>query len=442
MGRVPEIRPPFRKQAGIPAVRDMSVPQQSPLDLSAIRRDFPILRQTLPEGQPLVYLDNAATAQKPQVVIDKLVEVLTCYNANANRSAHTLAARVDEEFDAVRTKTAKFLNAGSSDEVIFTSGTTAGLNMIAHGWARKFLRPGDEVVISLMEHHANFVPWQEAVRATGATLKFLPLTLDGRLDLTRLEETITTRTKLVSFTAMSNVLGTINPLSDVVKRVREVGGVMVVDGAQSVPHGPVDVRAIDADFLVFSGHKLYGPTGVGVLYGKAERLEEMSPSQFGGNMIRTVRQQESNWADLPARFEAGTPPIAEVVAMGTALDYVQAIGLERLACHEHLLTARACAGLSQIDGLRILGPDIAHRGAIVSFTVEGIHPRDLGELLDQRHGVAIRVGHHCAMPLHESLGLSASARASFAIYNTLEEVDLLLAGMERSLQTLRRKRKN
>jgi cysteine desulfurase/selenocysteine lyase len=418
----------------------MTLTVTTPLDIAAIRSDFPILQQTLPEDLRLVYLDNAATAQKPRVVIDKLVEVLTCYNANANRSAHTLAARVDEEFHAVRTKTAEFLHANSPDEIIFTGGTTAGLNMIAHGWARKFLRPGDELVISLMEHHANFVPWQQAAKATGAALRFFPLTADGRLDLDQLTTAITPQTKLVSLTAMSNVLGTINPLDKIVKRVREVGAILVVDGAQSVPHGPVDVRSLDCDFLVFSGHKLYGPTGVGVLYGKAERLEELAPSQFGGNMIRTVRPLDSDWADLPARFEAGTPPIAEVIALGAAIDYVTALGMDRLAEHERVLTTHAYAALSAIEGLRILGPGPADRGAILAFSVEGVNPSDLGVLLDQRHGVAIRVGHHCAMPLHESLGLSASARASFAVYNTLDEVDALIAGMARSLKTLRRKR--
>ena len=418
----------------------MSTTTTNPLDIAAIRRDFPILSRLLPEGHPLVYLDNAATAQKPQVVVDKLVEVLTRYNANANRSAHTLAAEVDEAFDAARGKVARLINAASSDEIIFTSGTTAGLNMLAWGWAREHLGPGDEIVISLMEHHANFVPWQQAAIATGATLSFFPMTGDGRLDLDQLEATITPRTKLVALTAMSNVLGTINPLEEIAHRAREVGAVFVVDGAQSVPHGPVDVRALDVDFLVFSGHKLYGPTGVGVLYGKAERLARLAPSMFGGNMIRTVRQFESEWADLPARFEAGTPPIAEVIALGSAIDYVQSIGLDRLAAHEQVLTSRAYAGLAGIEGLTILGPAPDHRGAILSFNVDGIHPRDLGELLDQRHGIAIRVGHHCAMPLHESLGLSASARASFAVYNTLEEVDSFIAGMARSVKMLRRKR--
>ncbi len=411
-----------------------------PLDIASIRADFPILQKILPEGQPLVYLDNAATAQKPRAVIDKLVEVFEGYNANANRAAHTLAAMIDLELDAARSKVAALLNARSTDEVIFTPGTTAGLNMLAWGWARKFLKPGDELVISLMEHHANFVPWQQAALATGATLKFFPLTPDGRLDLDRLSETITPQTRLVALTAMSNVLGTINPIAAIAARVREVGAVFVVDGAQSVPHGPVDVQNPDIDFLVFSAHKIYGPTGVGVLYGKESRLRELEPSIFGGNMIRSVRVDGSEWADLPARFEAGTPAIAEAIALGTAIDYVQAIGLDRIAAHERMLTERAYAGLSEIDGLRILGPAVAHRGAILAFTVEGVHPRDLGELLDQQRGIAIRVGHHCAMPLHESLGLASSARASFAVYNTRDEADALVNGVARAVKSLRRKR--
>jgi cysteine desulfurase / selenocysteine lyase len=409
-----------------------------PLDIAALRDEFPILDRPLPEGQKLVYLDNASTAQKPRCVTAKLVDVFDRCNANAHRSAHTLAIMVDAELDASRRTIARFLGVADPDEVIFTSGTTAGLNLIATGWARKHLRPGDEIVLSVMEHHANFVPWQQAALATGAALRFLPLTDDGRIDESRIDEVLGPQTRLVAITGMSNVLGTIPPLRLVAEKAHKLGAVVVVDGAQSVPHSVVSVLDPLVDFLAFSGHKLFGPTGIGVLYGRRERLEETDPLLFGGNMIRSVRAEKSEWADIPAKFEAGTLPIAEAVALGTAVEFAERLGMERVAAYEHELTRIAWEGLSAIPGLRILGPGLEHRGAILSFVVDDVNPQDLGALLDTK-GIAVRVGHHCAMPLHESLGLAASARASFAPYNTVDEVAFFVEQTARAVARLRRR---
>lgn len=410
----------------------------APLDVATLRLEFPILQRLLPDGQPLVYLDNAATAHKPRCVTAKLLDVFERCNANAHRSAHTLANMVDAELDASRRAIARFLGATDHEEVIFTSGTTAGLNVIATGWARKHLKPGDEIVLSLMEHHANFVPWQQAALATGATLRFLPLTEDGRVDESRIDEVLGPKTRLVTLTGMSNVLGTVTPLRLVAEKARKVGAVVVVDAAQSVPHSVVSVLDPVVDFLVFSGHKLFGPTGIGVLYGRRQRLEETDPLLFGGNMIRSVRVDRSEWADIPAKFEAGTLPIAEAVALGAAVEFAERLGMDRVAAHEHELTRIAWEGLSAITGLRMLGPALEHRGAILSFVVEGVHPKDLGELLDVK-GIAVRVGHHCAMPLHVSLGLSASTRASFAPYNTVDEARFFVEQTTRAVERLRRR---
>ena len=423
--------------AAMPAVELGSV---TALDVARVRDQFPILQRPLPDGQRLVYLDNGATTQKPRIVIDKLVEVLEQYNSNAHRSAHTLAGRVNLELEAAREKIARFLGASSADEVIFTSGTTASLNMVASGWGRKFLEPGDEILISEAEHHANLVPWQQAALATGATVRYWPLTADGRLDLTQIERVLTRSTKIVALAGMSNVLGTVHPIDQIAPLARKVGAVIVVDAAQSVPHLPVQVLHPEIDFLAFSGHKIYGPTGIGVLYGRRKLLERIDPFLFGGNMIRSVTCERSEWADLPARLEAGTPAIAEAIALGAAIDFVQELGLVAIHQHEQQLLQQAWDGLQKLDGVTILGPAPEYRGAILSFVVEGVHPQDLGEVLDSR-GVAIRVGHHCAMPLHTRLGITASARASFAVYNTAEDVDAFLAAMQAALRLLRRKKK-
>lgn len=310
------------------------------------------------------------------------------------------------------------------------------LNMVAHGWARKFLKPGDEILVNLMEHHANLVPWQLAAKSTGATLKYIPLTEDGRLNLDRLDEFLTEKTKLLAVTAMSNVLGTINPITELAQRAHDVGALICVDGAQSVPHEVTDVRASKIDFLAFSGHKLYGPTGIGVLYARKELLEAMDPFLTGGHMIREVFEQSSTWADPPAKFEAGTCPFVEAAALGSAIDYVESIGVDRIASYEHELSVVAHERLRQIPGVRILGPDIAHKGAILSLVVEGIHPHDLSDLLD-REGVAIRAGHHCTMPLHDHLNLTSTARASLAFYNTHAEIDTLVNALQSARKVFR-----
>lgn len=396
-----------------------------PFEIQAVRRDFPILARPLPNGANLVYLDNGATAQKPQVVVDKLREVLETCNANVHRGIHQLGDRVTVELESAREKIRRFLNAAESAEIVFTSGTTMSINLVAQAWGRKFLRPGDEILLNEMEHHSNLVPWQQTAKATGAKLRFLPLTADGRLDASHFDRLLTSKTKIVAVTGMSNVLGTINPVRELATLAHRVGAVILVDGAQSVPHLPTDVRAADIDFLAFSGHKLFGPTGIGVLYGRRELLEAMDPFLCGGNMINEVFHESSTWAELPAKFEAGTLPIAEAIALGSAIDYVQSLGFDAIHAQEAKLTERTLRLLSQIDGVTVYGPSLEHRGPIVSFTVEKIHPHDLADLFDDK-GVAVRAGHHCTMPLHEWLDVPATARASFAFYNTESEVDALI----------------
>lgn len=423
----------FRKRTS------MTLLSTTPFDVESVRRDFPILSQTLPNGRPLVYLDTGATAQKPKVVIDKIVECFEQYNSNVHRGIHQLGDRMTTELEDAREKVRRFVAAADVDEIVFTSGTTMSLNLVAYGWGRKFLRAGDEILITPMEHHANLVPWQLAARATGATLKYLPLSADGRLDLSRLDEYLTRRTKLLSVTGMSNVLGTINPIAELAKRAHDVGALICVDGAQSVPHGHTDVVRDGIDFLAFSGHKLYGPTGVGVLYARKELLESMDPFLTGGNMIREVFEQSSTWADVPAKFEAGTCPFVEAVGLGTAIDYLDRLGMDQITAYEHSLSVYAHQRISEIPGLRILGPSVEHKGAILGFVVEGIHSHDMSDLLD-REGVAIRAGHHCTMPLHELLKLTSSSRATFAFYNSTKEVDLLFDAIHSAKKIFERRK--
>lgn len=415
------------------------VPQAIPtaFDVSAVRRDFPILNQPLPNGKPLVYLDTGASAQKPLCVIEKLSEVFTQYYSNTHRGIHTLGDMVTTEVEAARETVRQFIGAPHVEEVIFTGGTTASINAVAYGWARKFLKPGDEVLLNVMEHHANFVPWQQAAIATGATLRFIPLTADGQLDLAQLDAVLTDRTKLVAVTGMSNVLGTVNPIKELTARAHAKGALILVDGAQSVPHQAVDVRDLGIDFLVFSGHKLYGPSGIGILWGKRKLLDAMDPFQFGGNMIREVFLKNSSWADLPAKFEAGTIAIAEAIALGTAINYLQKFDPHAVHAHEMALTKKAFDLLQAISGVTIYGPGLEHRGSIISFTVDGVHPHDLADLFNN-HGVAIRAGHHCTMPLHEHLNQAATARASLGIYNTLEEIDALAEAILYAKKVFRR----
>ncbi len=406
-----------------------------PLDAKAVRAQFPVLNRPLPSGLQPVYLDSGASAQKPQVVIDKEREVEEQYFANAHRGTYQFGLRIDEEFEGARSSIARFLNSPSESSIVFTPGTTIGINMIASGWGRKHVQPGDEILITLMEHHANFVPWQQLAKERGATLRFIPLTPDGQLDLTQLDSVVNRRTKVVTLTGMSNMLGTVNPVREITRRARLVGACVVVDGAQSVPHLSTDVVADDIDFLVFSGHKVYGPTGVGVLYGKPERLEEMDPVIFGGHMISQVAIEESTWSAAPAKFEAGTMPIVQAIALGTAIRWIESIGIDAIHQHEQTLLTQTIEQLRTIPGITIYGPDLAHRGGIVSFRIADIHPEDLAAMLDQK-GVFTRHGHHCTMPLHTHLGVSATTRVSLAAYNTTDDIDALMNALEFARKTL------
>lgn len=412
--------------------------QISILNGDEIRRQFPVLCQTMPNGSRPIFLDSGASAQKPQCVIDKEREVEEQYFANAHRGTYQFGQRIDEEFEGARTAIAKFLNAPSSNNVVFTPGTTIGINMIASGWGRKHVQTGDEILTTVMEHHANFVPWQQLAKERGANLKLIPLTSDGRIDMEQLDSVLTKRTRVLAIAGMSNVLGTVNPIRELVHRGHSVGACVVVDGAQSVPHLATDCTADDIDFLVFSGHKLYGPTGVGILYGKAERLEEMNPIFFGGHMISEVRIDESTWSAPPAKFEAGTMPIVQAIALGTAVNWVQTTGMAAIHQHEQSLTALAIERLNSVPGITIYGPAVAHRGGIVSFRIDGLHPEDLAAILDQRN-VFARHGHHCTMPLHTYLGVSATTRVSLAAYNSVDDIDELMKAIEFALKTLKKR---
>lgn len=415
-----------------PALPLCPAPAFDPLQ---IRRQFPVLNRPLGDGLFPVFLDSGASAQKPACVIEKEREVEEQYYANAHRGTYQFGVRIDEEYEATRELTAKFIGARSADEIVFTSGTTAGLNLIASGWAAPRLQPGDEILTTVMEHHANFVPWQQVAIRTGAKLKLIPLTADGRLDASAFDSVFTERTRIVAVTAMSNMLGTINPIREIARRCRQLNACLVVDGAQSVPHLPTNVSADDIDFLVFSGHKVYGPTGIGVLYGRHSRLEEMEPVTFGGHMISEVTIERSSWSRPPAKFEAGTMPIVQVIGLGAAIRWLQQLDLTAVHQHEELLTRQLFDGLREIPKLRIFGPAPEHRGAIVSFRIEGIHPEDLATILDT-HGVFTRHGHHCTMPLHSYLNIPGSTRVSFGVYNTSDDVQAFLRALQRARQQL------
>ena len=412
-------------------------PENVPYNADSVRAEFPVLVQTLPNGLSPAYLDSGASAQKPRVVIEKEREVEEQYFANAYRGKYSFGARVDDELEASRSQIAEFINAESSEQIAFTPGTTIGLNMVAFGWGRQHVKPGDEILITLMEHHANFVPWQQLAKERQATLKFIPLTNDGQLDLHQLDHLLTRRTRIVAVCGMSNVLGTINPIAELTQRAHAVGAKIVVDAAQSVPHMSTDVRETDVDFLVFSGHKVYGPTGVGILYGSQEGLEETAPIFFGGHMIERVYTDHSTWAKPPAKFEAGTLPIIQAIALGAAIQWIGEKGIHRIHHHEQMLLSSAMKHLQAIDGLKIYGPSVEHRGAIVSFRIDGVHPEDLAAILDQ-HGIFTRHGHHCTMPLHDYLGVSATTRISFGAYNTVEDVDRLVEVVQKAIVRLRR----
>ncbi|MEV6226264.1 cysteine desulfurase [Saccharopolyspora shandongensis] len=407
----------------------------TPLDVAAIRADFPILGRTIRDGQRLVYLDSGATSQRPRQVLDAERSFLEHSNAAVHRGAHQLAEEATDAYEGARERIARFVGV-DADEVVFTKNATEGVNLVAYAMsnaatsgaeAERFrLGPGDEVVVTEMEHHANLVPWQQLCERTGATLRWFGVTDEGRLDLSDVDGVITERTKLVAFTHQSNVLGTVNPTEQIVSRAHQVGALVVLDACQSVPHKPVDFKALGVDFAVFSGHKMLGPSGVGVLYGRRELLAAMPPFISGGSMIELVHMERSTFAAPPQRFEAGVPMTSQAVGLGAAVDYLTAIGMDRIAEHEHQLIEVALRELSAIDGVRIIGPtNTEHRGGTVSFVIDGVHPHDAGQVLDDK-GVEVRVGHHCAWPLHRRMGIPATVRASFYLYNELDEVKALV----------------
>ena len=394
------------------------------MDVAKVRADFPILSRVI-NGHPLVYLDSAVTSQKPNQVIDAEADFYRHHNANAHRGLYELGEETTELFEGARAKLASFVGASAPETIVFTRGTTESMNLVAHGWARKFLREGDEILITEMEHHSNIVPWQMAATATGATLRYIPLTDDGMLDLSDLGSLLTERTKLLSITGMSNALGTITPLRQLVDAAHAVGALVAVDGAQLVPHHRVDVSELDCDFLAISGHKMLGPTASGGLYAKAEHLEAMDPMFGGGEMIREVFHDHATWNDVPYKFEAGTMQIGQQIGLGAAIDYLEALGMDEVRAHEEEITRYALDRLLDC-GATIFGPkDVADRGGAVSFWYRDVHPHDLATILNE-HGVAIRAGHHCAQLVMRRYGVPATARASFYVYNTMEEVDALI----------------
>jgi cysteine desulfurase / selenocysteine lyase len=398
------------------------------VELEEIRDDFPVLQQRV-HGKPLVYFDNAATSQKPRQVIDALNDYYQRYNANVHRGIHALAERATREYELARHRIAKFINAPAPETVIFTRGTTESINLVAYSWACNNLQKGDEILITWMEHHSNIVPWYQVAEATGAVIKRIELSTDGTLDI---PASLSSRTRLVAVTQASNVLGTINPVRELSDLAHKVGAIILVDGAQSVPHLAVDVQALDLDFFVFSGHKMLGPTASGVLYGKRALLEAMPPFMGGGEMIREVTATGFTTNDLPYKFEAGTPNIAESIGLGVAVDYLQKVGLDKIRQHEKQITQYALDRLQELIEIKIYGPlNVEKRGGLVAFTFSDIHPHDLATFFDQE-GIAIRAGHHCAMPLHKKLGLAATARASFYLYNTRDEVDAFIAALHKA----------
>jgi len=407
------------------------------IDVDLVRKDFPILSREV-HGVPLVYLDSANTSQKPQLVLDTLTEFYERHNANVARAVHTLGSESTAAFEAARDKVAAFINAPSRDEIVFTKNISESLNLVAYalsnatttpGAERFRIGPGDEIVVTEMEHHSNIVPWQLLAQRTGATFKWIPLDDEGRLVADAIDEVITERTKVVSFVHQSNALGTVNPVQRIVARAKAVGALTVIDAAQSAPHRPLDVQALGADFVGFTGHKLYGPTGVGVLWGRYELLAELPVFLGGGEMIETVDMTGTTFAAPPHRFEAGTPMIAEAVGLGAAIDYVTALGMDNIQAHEEQLTAHALEALSTVDGLRVIGPATGlDRGATIAFTLRGVHPHDVAQILDEQ-GIAVRAGHHCARPVCVRYGIAATTRASFGVYTTTDEIDALVRGI-------------
>lgn len=398
------------------------------MDILDIRKQFPILHQEV-NGHPLVYLDSAATSQKPIQVIEALEKYYREYNSNVHRGVHTLGTRATDGYEGAREKVRKFINAKSTEEIIFTRGTTTALNTVAASYGAANLIEGDEIVISHMEHHSNIIPWQQIAKKTGAQLKYLPLQEDGTISLEDVHATVNSNTKIVSIMQVSNVLGVINPIKEIAKIAHDNGAIMIVDGAQSAPHMKIDVQDLDCDFFAFSGHKMCAPTGIGALYGKKSLLEKMEPIEYGGEMIDFVELYDSTWKELPWKFEGGTPIIAGAIGLGAAIDFLEQVGLEHIAEHEHRLAAYALEKMSTIEGISIFGPkDPAKRAGLVTFNISDVHPHDVATVLDAE-GIAVRAGHHCAQPLMRWLKQSATARASFYLYNTEEEIDKLVAGL-------------
>jgi cysteine desulfurase/selenocysteine lyase len=396
------------------------------LDLAKIRADFPILAERI-NGKPLVYLDNAATSQKPQVVLDAIARYYGHMNANIHRGVHALSVRATEAHDAARQTVRRFINAADTREIIFVRGATEAINLVAQTYGRTHVGAGDEVLITAMEHHSNIVPWQILCEEKGARLVVAPFDDRGELLLDEFEKLISPRTKIVSITQVSNALGTVNPVAEMIAMAHRRGVPVLIDGAQAVPHMAVDVQALDCDFYAFSGHKVYGPTGIGVLYGKRALLEAMPPYQGGGDMISSVTFAKTTYNELPFKFEAGTPDIAGAIALGAALDYISGIGMDKVAAHEHELLVYATEKVGSLPGIRLIGT-ASHRAGVLSFLLDGVHPHDLGTVLD-REGIAIRTGHHCAQPVMDRFGIPSTARASFAVYNTKEEIDALVVGI-------------
>ncbi len=403
--------------------------QAAPLDIARVRAEFPALHQSV-HGHPLVYLDNAATTQKPRAVIDALVRYYECNNANIHRGVHELSQRATEAHDGSREKVRAFLNAPSAREIVFTRSATESINLVARAWGASNLQPGDEVLITAMEHHSNIVPWQMICEERGARLVVAPMDDRGALAAGEFERRLSPKTKMAAFTQLSNALGTINPVREMVAACRARGVATLVDGSQAVYHMAVDVQAIDCDFYAFTGHKLYGPTGIGVLYGRETVLDAMPPYQGGGDMIRSVTFEQSTWNDLPYKFEAGTPHIAGAIALGAAIDFLQGVGFDAIAAHERDLLAYAHDRIGSMDGVRLIGT-APEKASVVSFVVDGVHPHDLGTIVD-RDGVAIRTGHHCAQPVMDFFGIPATARASLAMYNTRAEIDVLAGAVQRA----------
>src|SRR6266704_172755 len=398
-----------------------------------IRNAFPILSREV-HGKPLVYLDSTASSQKPRAVIDAMNVYYQTYHANVHRGVYTISEEATEAMERARVKVARFINARQSKQIIFTRNTTEGINLVAYSWGNTNIAVGDLIVLTEMEHHSNLVPWQLLAQRTGARLEFVPVTDEGLLNLDVYEQLLQQQPKLVAFTHMSNVLGTINPAQHMIALAHAAGAIVLLDAAQSVPHLPVDVQTLDVDFLCFSSHKMLGPTGIGILYGKRDLLEAMPPFMGGGSMIRKVELRQSTWDDLPWKFEAGTPAIAEAIGLGAAVDYLNALGMENVLQHEKEITTYALEQLQAVPGLTIYGPDVTKRGGVISFTLADIHPHDLASILDQEMGVAIRAGHHCAQPLMERFDLAATARASFYVYTVREDIDALVQGLRKALQ--------